>query len=171
MTDVTISADRFATTLEGLLKRLGSNVEHRMPAAVEKALEEGQKEWKKNARSVLSASYSRGGWGKAKANAVRYRSGKHKGQIKSGWFGRTIKTGKYANSIRHQMMSKGGQVAEGEIGSPKLPGLAHLLEKGHALVGGGSTRAFEHIAPAADKAFGDFEKFLDEAIEEAINDA
>lgn len=49
--------------------------------------------------------------------------------------------------------------------------LAHLLEKGHALVSGGrrtgSTRAFEHIAPVAEKA----EKELMNNIKKGINNA
>lgn len=49
--------------------------------------------------------------------------------------------------------------------------LAHLLEKGHALVAGGrkvgDTRAFEHIAPIAEKA----EKELEEKIKKGISNA
>lgn len=41
---------------------------------------------------------------------------------------------------------------EGHIYSKK-PGLPHLLEKGHAKIGGGSTRAYPHVKPAADYAF------------------
>ena len=171
MSDITVDADAFGRTLEQLLGRVGTNTTSAMPAAVEKALDKGEKAWKKNARAVLSKSYSRGGWGKARGNAETYRSGPHKGQVKSGWYGRTIKTGKYARSIRHHMLTPGGETPDGEIGSASLPGLAHLLEKGHAMVGGGSVGARVHIEPAAEEAFGDFERLVDEAIEEAINDA
>jgi len=41
---------------------------------------------------------------------------------------------------------------EGHIFSRK-PGLPHLLEKGHAKIGGGRTRAFPHVKPAAEVAF------------------
>ena len=50
---------------------------------------------------------------------------------------------------------KEGQLSFAEVGSTK-PGLVHLLEKGHAVMGGGRTRAFPHMAPAADQVFADF---------------
>lgn len=45
--------------------------------------------------------------------------------------------------------------------------LTHLLEKGHALVNGGRTRAFPHIAPVAEKA----EEELMENIKKGIENA
>ena len=45
--------------------------------------------------------------------------------------------------------------------------LAHLLEKGHALVSGGRTRAFPHIAPVEQEA----EEELMENIKKGINNA
>lgn len=172
MTDITIEADEFGRTLSQLLGRVETGVNQFMPAAVEKALDKGEKAWKKNATSVLSASYSRGGWGKlSKKRTETFKSGPRKGKVKSGWYGRLYKTGKYARSIKHQMLKQGGSVAEGEVGSASMPGLAHLLEKGHASIGGGKVRAHVHIEPASKEAFTDFEKLLDEAIEEALNEA
>lgn len=60
-------------------------------------------------------------------------------------------TGAYAKSIRYRVEGEGREV-QAHVYSTK-PGLPHLLEKGHAKVGGGRTRAVEHIAPAADDGF------------------
>ena len=52
-----------------------------------------------------------------------------------------------------------GREVQGHVYSTK-PGMPHLLEKGHAKVGGGRTRAIEHIAPAADDGFELTEKVI-----------
>lgn len=61
-------------------------------------------------------------------------------------------TGRYAESISYTVRG-GDSKPTVEIGSPTRPGLAHLNEKPHALVGGGSSTPHVHIAPAADDAF------------------
>lgn len=169
MADIAIEADRFAATMEEMLNRLGDGVRSHAPEVVEKALRHGERQWKKNAKAVLSTSYSRGGWGRTKPSAKRYKSGPRKGQVKSGWYGKTYKTGKYARSIKHHIITSQYDLNEGEIGSSTMPGLAHLLEKGHASIGGGFVAGREHIAPAADDAFDNFEMFLEQAIQEAID--
>ena len=65
--------------------------------------------------------------------------------------GAPVKTGEYAKSIHYRIEGEGREV-QAHVYSTK-PGLPHLLEKGHAKVGGGRTRAAEHIAPAADDGF------------------
>lgn len=40
----------------------------------------------------------------------------------------------------------------------KLPGLAHLLEHGHAMVGGGRVAGKAHISPVEDKLINQYEK-------------
>ena len=172
MTDITIEADQFGRTLQQLLGRVVDQTDRRMPAAVEMALSRGEQAWKQNANSVLSGSYSRGGWGRlSKKRTETFKSGPRKGKVKSGWYGTVYKTGKYARSIKHQMLAQGGGTFDGEIGSPTMPGLAHLLEKGHASVGGGAVPAYVHLEPASEEAFKDFEELLDKAVEEALNDA
>lgn len=46
-------------------------------------------------------------------------------------------SGKYARSIRSHMIDTDPTHPLGEVGSRKLAGLSHLLEDGHARVGGG----------------------------------
>jgi len=65
--------------------------------------------------------------------------------------GAPVDKGQYAKSIRYRVEGKGREV-NGHVYST-MPGLPHLLEKGHAKVGGGKTRAIVHIAPAADDGF------------------
>lgn len=70
-------------------------------------------------------------------------------------------TGDYAKgwSYRAKKSSEGWS---GVIGNKLVPGLPHLLEKGHAKVGGGRVPGREHIAPAADKAFEEFQNQIEE---------
>lgn len=169
MADISVDVDEFGAALEQLLKNLDNGVRAESAPAIEHALETGEEAWKRNAKAVLSKSYSRGGWGRRKGQEL-YKSGKRKGQVKNTlWYGRTIKTGKYARSITHQMLDTGDNPS-GEIGSRSMPGLAHLLEKGHAMVDGGFVGGREHIAPAAEEAFKAFQEEMEDAVERAIDE-
>lgn len=78
-----------------------------------------------------------------------------------------VLSGRYKSGITSTTRKKGNETY-GEIGNKKSPGLAHLLEKGHARTGGGRVAERRHIAPAAERAFQAFEEELDKRIEGAL---
>ena len=72
-------------------------------------------------------------------------------------------TGKYAKSWTTKVTKENSNTKEITVYSKK-PGLPHLLEHGHAKVGGGRVTGHAHIAPAEEKA----EKQLEQDIKKAL---
>ena len=83
----------------------------------------------------------------------------------SGLFGGT---GRYLSGWSARRDPMPGGEWEGHIYNKDLPGLPHLLEKGHAKVGGGRVQGREHIAPAAKDTFEDFGRRVERAVDKAL---
>lgn len=75
-----------------------------------------------------------------------------------------VRTGRYVAGWATRTKRDSSNSYSGVVYNREVPGLPHLLEKGHAKVGGGRVQAREHIAPAAEHAFQDFERRINEVV-------
>lgn len=81
----------------------------------------------------------------------------------AGFGGWGVRTGRYIQGWASRREQRGNSWV-GYVYNKDVPGLAHLLEKGHAKVGGGRVSGREHIAPAAKDTFEEFEKQIEKAV-------
>jgi len=72
-------------------------------------------------------------------------------------------TGKYANGWTSEVKST-RYSTNGVIYNQAVPGLAHLLENGHAKVDGGRVAGRPHIAPVEEKLVKEYEEGVINAI-------
>lgn len=80
--------------------------------------------------------------------------------------GAPVHYGNYKKTIRYKV-DKSGNEPQATVYST-MPSLPHLLEKGHARIGGGRTTAIEHVAPAADAGFDAAEKAFDTSLSKEL---
>lgn len=78
------------------------------------------------------------------------------------------KTGRYADSIQMKVFKDTASETKADVGSATLPGLPHLLEHGHAKVGGGRVPARPHVAKAAEVAMQQLEEEINDLVDRAI---
>lgn len=78
-----------------------------------------------------------------------------------------VLTGEYAKGFRKRM-KRAAHASSCEIGNARKPGLVHLLEKGHATIGGGRVPAYPHVAPAAEVAFEELEDGISKLVDRVL---
>lgn len=76
-------------------------------------------------------------------------------------------SGKYARGFRRKVKGARTEISV-EIGNAKYPGLVHLLEKGHATLGGGHVPGRPHVSEAAKVAMEQFGDEVDELVDRVL---
>lgn len=79
-----------------------------------------------------------------------------------------VKTGKYKRSLSYKVRQDSKGVAVGVCGSKKYPGLVHLLEKGHATIGGGKVEGHPHMGPGFEAGVPVLIEELNKVVDESL---
>jgi len=138
-----VDADQFARALGDILSDVQRAGDGAAVEGVRTGIREGAKAWRRDARkSIGTHEYKRSG--------------------------ETITSGAYAKSIRSHMTDTDERHPAGEVGSPKMAGLSHLLNDGHAKVGGGRVAPVLHIDESAEVAFDAAERAAAMALERGL---
>ncbi len=114
---------------------------------LEKAIQSVLEEYASEANEIISEEAN--AVAKETVKKLKATSPKNKGGYASGWTSKTERSAK---------------VSTATVYNRKKPGLAHLLENGHANRNGGRTQGIRHIDPAAEAAEKNFLNRLKERL-------
>lgn len=88
-----------------------------------------------------------------------------KKEAASHWQG---KTGKRYSSGFSSKKTSSGRITTAEIGNSEVPGLVHLLEKGHATLTSRRVPGIPHVAPVYDELEPQVIKAVEKAVGKAL---